>query len=253
MTIGLGALHSPAKNDNFFYFLGDDKQVYQVSGGNATRVSDHGVSHAVESYETVSDAVGWTFTLEGTNFYVLTFPSEDKTWMFNESLGRFGWTELSYGPDGGKYNANSYSFLGGKHLLGDESNGNLYELKLDAYDNNGDSMRRVRTLSSIHGGIMGHPGKRIQMSRFEIIMEKGVGLISGQGEDPIIIVEASYDGGKSFSAETFMHIGRLGQSNIRAEWFGLQSFYDLIIRISTSDPVQYTIMSGAIDIRLAGR
>ena len=253
MTIGLGALHSPAHNDNFMYMLGDDRQIYQIAGGNATRVSDHGVSHAMENYADVSDAVGWTLTLEGTNFYVITFPSADKTWMLNESLGRFGWTELSYGANGGRYNANSYSYFGGKHLLGDESNGKLYELGLETFDNDGSSMRRVRTLSSIHGGLLQHPGKRLQMSRFEIIMEKGVGLVSGQGEDPIIIIEASYDGGKSFSAETFMKVGRLGQSNIRAEWFGLQSFYDLIIRISTSDPVQYTLLSGAIDIRVAGR
>ena len=84
-------------------------------------------------------------------------------------------------------------------------------------------------------------------------MEMGVGLISGQGEDPKIMIEASYDGGKSFGPGTWMRIGRLGETNIRAEWWNLFSFYDLIIRITTSDPVAYSIQSGAIDIRLAGR
>ena len=74
-----------------------------------------------------------------------------------------------------------------------------------------------------------------------------------QGDDPIIIIEASYDGGKSFSAGTFMKIGRLGETNIRAEWWNMSKFYDLIIRITTSDPVHYTLQSGAIDLRLAGR
>jgi hypothetical protein len=91
------------------------------------------------------------------------------------------------------------------------------------------------------------------MSRFELILETGVGVISGQGEDPQIMLEASYDGGKSFDAGEWMKIGRMGETNIRAEWFSLRSFYDLVIRISTSDPVHYTIMTGVIDWRLAGR
>jgi hypothetical protein len=84
-------------------------------------------------------------------------------------------------------------------------------------------------------------------------MEMGVGTISGQGENPRVMIEASYDGGKSFDPGTWMRTGRLGETNLRAEWFNLTSFYDLIIRITTTDPVNYTIISGAIDLRLAGR
>jgi hypothetical protein len=91
------------------------------------------------------------------------------------------------------------------------------------------------------------------MSRFELILETGTGLISGQGENPRIMIEASYDGGRSFGAGTWMRVGRLGETQVRAEWFNMRSFYDLIIRLTTSDPVTYSIFSGAIDIRLAGR
>jgi hypothetical protein len=251
ISIGLAAVHSTAHNDNFLYWLGDDRQVYQAAGGTQNRISDKAVAHAIENYTTVSDAVGYTLTMEGQNFYILSFPTENKTWMVNESMGDKGWTELA--SEAGKYNSTSHNYVYGKHLLADFDNGNLYELDLDAYDNNGESIHRTRVMPSIHGGLIGVPGKRLQMSRFELIVETGVGTISGQGEDPKIMIEASYDGGKSFSAGTWMRIGRQGESNVRAEWFSLQSFYDLIIRITTSDPVQYTIMSGAIDLRLAGR
>ena len=137
--------------------------------------------------------------------------------------------------------------------MADAINGNLYQLDLDTFENNGETIQRIRVMPSIHGGLVGNPGKRIQMSRFELILETGVGVISGQGEDPRIMVEASYDGGKSFDDGTWMRIGRLGETNVRAEWFSMKSFYDLVIRITTSDPVHYTIMSAAIDWRLAGR
>jgi len=253
MSIGLAAIHSVDHNDNFMYWLGDDRQIYQASGGTPRRISSKAISHAIENYDFVDDAVAYTYTLEGQNFYQITFPTENKTWVVNEELGDDGWFEVSADRNGGKYNATSHTFIYGKHLISDELNGRLYELDLDAFDNNGTEIHRTRVMSSIHGGMVGAPGKRIQMSRFELILEAGVGLISGQGEDPKIMIEASYDGGKSFDAGTWMRIGRLGETNVRAEWFSLKSFYDLIIRITTSDPVHYTILSGAIDLRLAGR
>ena len=87
----------------------------------------------------------------------------------------------------------------------------------------------------------------------EFIMEKGVGLITGQGEDPKIMVEASYDGGRTWSPGTWMRIGRMGDFNIRAEWYSMKSFYDMIVRLTTSDPVAYNLYSATIDIRLAGK
>ncbi len=192
-------------------------------------------------------------TLEGQNFYFLTFPTEGQTWVVNEGLGNDGWFQLSSGLDDGQYSATSHSYVYGKHLVSHETNGDLLELSLDAFTNAGDTIKRTRVMSSISGDKIGAPGKRVQMSRFELILEKGVGLISGQGEDPQIMIEASYDGGKSFAHGTWMKIGMQGDSTVRAEWWNMATFYDLIIRITTSDPVHYTIQSGAIDLRLAGR
>ena len=252
-SIGLSAIHSVASNDEFMYWLSDDRQVYQAAGGSERRVSSIAIAHAIEGYTTVDDAVGWTMTLEGQNFYVLSFPSENKTWVINEGLGENGWFEISADLNQGKYNCTSYSYNYNKHLVADETNGNFYELDLNTFDNHGAKIQRTRVLSSIHGGLFDAPGKRVQMSRFELILETGVGLISGQGLEPLIMIEASYNGGRSFSVGTWMKIGRHGETNIRAEWFSLTSFYDLIIRITTSDPVAYSIQSGAIDVRLAGR
>lgn len=253
MSIGLSAIHSVANNDSFIYWLGDDRQVYQASGGSFNRVSSIAIAHAIEGYAVVSDAVGFTMTMEGQNFYMITFPTEGKTWMINEGLGKNGWFQLSADSLGGKYNINSHAFINGKHHFADDTNGNLYELDLNTYTNNGASIHRTRVMSSIHGGLLNAPGKSVQMSRFELIMETGVGLITGQGEDPIIMIESSIDGGKSFQSADFVNIGRLGDTSIRVEWWSLITFTDLIIRMTTSDPVHYTIFSGAIDLRLAGR
>ena len=250
--IGLDALHSVAHTDKFIYWLGDDKMVYRAISGNAQPISSIPIAHAMEGYAVTDDAVGYTFRMEGQNFYVLTFPAENKTWCLSEALGIDGWFNLSADTNRGKYNATSHMFVYNKHLLADETNGNLYTLDINAYSNSTLTVQRVRTLASIHGGLVGLPGKRIQMSSFELIMKKGVGLITGQGEDPQIIIEYSTDGGESFKQGQFVKVGRMGQTNIKVKWDNLASFYDLIIRITTSDPCYYSLQSASIEARLAG-
>jgi hypothetical protein len=120
LSIGLGAIYSVAHTDNFMYWLGDDRQVYRLaSGGGSEQLSTSAIAYAMENYTTVDDAVGWVMTLSGQKFYVLTFPSANKTWVVNEAFGNEGWFELSADTLRGRYNATSHLYLYCKHLLAD--------------------------------------------------------------------------------------------------------------------------------------
>lgn len=250
--VGLDALHSVANTDSFIYWLGDDKSVYQAVSGNARSISTIPLAKAIEGYAVTSDAVGYTFKIQGQNFYQITFPTENKTWCFSEGLGEQGWFNLSSDTDEGQYNATSHMFVYNKHLLADRLNGKLYKLDIDAFTNDTETMHRVRTLASISGSSIKQPGKRLEMSSLELIMKKGVGTISGQGENPRIMIEYSTDGGNSFAPSTWARVGRQGETNIKVKWDKTLQFYDLIIRLSTSDPVYFSIQQGSIKLRLAG-
>lgn len=253
INVGLVATHSVANTKDFIYWLGSDLQIYQARGGQEQIISTAAIAGAIQGYSTVSDAFCEVFTIDNKTMVKFTFPTANKTWCLNEELGVNGWFELSEGITNGRYNAGSMLEVYNKVLVGDRSNGQLYKLDFDTYDQAGEPWRRRRVISSINGDMLGKKGARVQMSRFELIMEMGVGLISGQGEDPLIMIEPSYDGGKSWATGTWMRIGRLGETNIRAEWFNMNSFYDMMVRITTSDPVAYNIYSGAVDLKLAGR
>lgn len=253
INVGLQATHSVANSRDFIYWLGSDLQVYSARGGQEQPVSSTAVTAAIKSYSTTSDAFAEVFTIDNHVVYKLTFPTANKTWCMIESLGVNGWFELSEGITDGQYNAGSILEIYNKILVGDRTSGDLYTLDFDTYDQAGTEWRRRRVMASINGDVLGQKGHRVEMSRMEFILETGVGLISGQGENPRIMIEASYDGGRSWATGTWMRIGRLGEYNIRAEWYSMKSFYDMIVRITTSDPVAYNIYSGAIDLRLAGR
>jgi len=253
VSVGLSAIHSVNNTRDYVYWLGSDNQVYRMRSGQADPISTTAISAEIQGFDIIDDAFGEILTIDNKYIYVLTFPSENKTWALNEELGKDGWFELSEGVDSNRYNAGSISNVYEKVLIGDKDNGNLYELDFNTYDLNGETWQRRRVISSINGDMLGQKGKRVQMSRLELIIESGTGLIHGQGDDPQIMIEASYDGGASWDAGTWMKIGRLGNNVKRAEWFSMKSFYDMIVRITVTDPVDISIFSGAIDLRLAGR
>lgn len=251
--IGLGAINSVAHTDEAMYWLGDDNAIYQASGATKRRVSTSAISHWLDGYSDLSDAYGYTFTVEGLNFYLITFPSQDRTFCLNESLGDKGWFELSSGTNGGKYQGASLVKAYNDNFVSDYDNGRIYKLDYATFTNNLETIQRRRTTGSINGKLLGRPGNRVQMSRLELIMETGDTLVSGQGDNARIQFEVSYDGGKSWVTKGWGVVGRLGQNTIRVEMFNLDSFYDCIVRLTTSDPIMYSIYSATADLRLAGR
>lgn len=249
--VGCASKFSVANTDEFLYWLGDDSAIYQATGGTKQRISTSAISGDIESYSTTVDAIGQTFTFQGMNFYMLTFPTVSKTWCLNESLGKNGWFELSSGLDYGQYEVSSIVQAYGK--LWGVGFGKLFELDINTYTNGGNPILRCRTTSSINGKLLGKPGAEVQMSKLKLLMETGRTVLSGQGENPRIMFEVSYDGGVSWVPKGWAKTGRLGQFILEVEMFNLDVFYDCIVRFSTSDPTQYSVYSATVDLRLTGR
>ena len=248
LPVGIAGIHSAANNDNYIYWLADDNRVYRTTGQGTEAKSTIAISHAYEGYSTVSDAIGNCFTMEGQNFYLLTFPAENKTWCYHEQADI--WFEVSSGVSGGKYRGTSIVYAYRKHLVADATTGDLYYLDTESYDENGETVVRVRDTGVFHSGMIGTPGKRVEFNRFELIMEAGVGLLSGQGNDPVIMLQTSDDGGKTWSTEMWGTTGKLGEFLWKVEWSALGSAYSRILRVRTSDPVFYSIHSALVDVEI---
>ena len=250
ITIGLDARMSIGSNDTFMYWLADDKRVYRAQApGSATAVSNIALSNAFENYDTTSDAIGYCYTLQGQNFYKLSFPTEDKTWQYSEAVGQ--WFETSRSATTGRDVANTHAFAYGKNLVADYRNSNIYELDVNTYDENGAAMTRQRDTGVLHGGLAGAPGREIEFNRFELILERGVGIISGQGSDPVIMLQLSIDGGRTFNTEQWARIGKSAEFLQKVEWFGLGRASEFIIRVKTSDPVPFSIHAANADIEIS--
>lgn len=245
--VGLSALHCVGNSDEFMYFLGTDNQVYAMSGSQLQVVSQQPLTREISKYTKTSDAFGWCTKYQGQWMFIMTFPSASKTWVYPEG-GE--WFELSDDAMGNRWIGNSYAFAYRKHFVADYQNGNLYELDDDTYTNNGNEIIRMRDTGVIHGGLIGQDGKEITMGKFELYLQTGVGLLSGQGSDPKIMLSYSDDGGQTWSEEQWGYIGKLGDFVIRVTWDAQGSFLNRIIRVSTSDPVYYSIHSASAELEV---
>jgi len=231
---GCIAPYSVAKIDNTVFWLCDDLSVYAAKGFVPTKISNPGIDYAIETYTKVDDAIGYTYIQEGHHFYVLTFPSENATWVFD------GITELWHerSSDGGRHRSNNYIKAYGKHLVGDYENGNIYQLDLDTYTDNGSLIVRDAVSPAIHNEV-----DNVFMSRFQIDIESGTGLVTGQGSDPQAMLRWSDDGGRTWSNEHWSSMGKLGEYLYRVVWRRLGRFRQRIFWLRISDPIKVSIIS----------
>lgn len=248
-NIGVGAVHSIADTRDFIYFMGSDKLVYRINQFQEYLVTPPGIANEFSGY-TISDAKAFTIRIEGQDFYVIRFPTDGKSYMYCENSD--SWTELTNKNSETIYPANSYQYVYGKHLITDATTSAIYELDLDTYDNNGDDIIRERVTYPISAIALDKPGQRLLMNSFEVVMEMGTGLATGQGSDPKMMFEASYDGGKSWTNVATVPIGRTGESIGKVRWFNLASFYEVMIRMTMSDPVFFSIQKATIELQLDG-
>lgn len=250
LEVGCAAPLSIAKIDNTVFWLAANADgvgtVQRAAGYTPQRVSDHGVEYAISSYMAegydISDAQAFTYQQEGHSFYVLTFPSAGRTWVFDAILGL--WHERMWrDPADNSWDRvrdNCQMQFDNKTLVGDWENGNVYELRLDVYDDNGDPLVAVRQAPHIAQGRFWQFFHRLWVD-----METGVGLASGS--DPEVVLQWSDDGGHTWSNEHRAKMGKMGEYKTRCVWRRLGKSRDRIFRVTITDPVKRALIDADIE------
>lgn len=248
---GCAAAQSVAKMDNAVFWLSADKRgqghVMRAQGYQPQIISTRAVEYAIQGYADISDAVAYTYQQEGHAFYVLNFPTGNATWVYDAATNL--WHERMYWNAGAeeRHRGTAYAFCFGRHLVLDHSNGRVYELDLDAHADDGQELRAIRRTQHQHA-----QGRRLFWSELQIDIDAGVGLASGQGSDPQMMLRWSDDGGKTWSSEHWREMGRMGEYKRRAIWRRLGASWDRVYEVTISDPVKRVIVDAWANVE-AGR
>jgi len=248
MEVGIEAAHSLAQFSGGLVWLASndegDAYVVHMQGLTATPISTPEIEWQISEFTIKNDAIGAIYRQAGRIFYVLTFPSADKSFCFDLTPDGRDWHERkSYQL--GRWRVAGIGYLAGKVICGDYDNAKFYKLDFNTYDEDGAVLERIRIAPVIHK-------TRKVMTFWEVIVElkTGVGLTTGQGSDPQIMLSYSDDGGETWSSELWETLGKIGERLTEVKWEQLGDSKERIFQIKVTDPVEVEILGAYADITL---
>lgn len=243
-TIQHGILYkySVAALDNSLFFAGRGADggfvIWRTDGYGPQRVSNHAVERSIHALGALSSKpVAWAYKDHGHSFYVLTFPGNNLTWVYDATTGM--WHERSYlnGSTEEAHRGYCHVFVGGEdgataaQLVGDRANGRIYKMDLSYLDDFGNAIRRERR--AIH---LADEQKRIFYKRLQLEIEAAAGAFT---------LEYSNDGGGTFSSAI---TGRANFSNAGRVWDRLGSARDRVFRIRSTASIKHAWMDAYLDL-----
>lgn len=246
---GCGAPFSPEVVGTSVVWLGQtvngNGTVLRTPGFSVETISNFATQYAFGQLETLSDAIGDSYEDLGHTFYILTFPGAESTWVWDASTNiwceRSTWNPSTYEWESWRPIFHAFAF--GKHRILDLRGPRVYEMSSDyGFDVEGMVLRRMRRPPALM-----NDNKRVRYNRIELLAEVGLGLTTGQGENPQAALQMSNDGGKTFGAEIFRSAGALGNYGVRIEWLRLGAARKRVFQFVFSDPIPWRILNAIID------
>jgi hypothetical protein len=247
--VGCAAVNSITRAGEQLVWLGRNEQGQNVvvctNQYSWKRISTHAVEHAIASYPVVNDAIGYSYEEDGHSFYMLIFPTADKTWCFDFTSGSWH-KRLSFDPVAGVYHrhrSNCFMDFGDVRLVGDYQSGQIHQMSRSYYTDAGNPLRALRRTPHIWSK---ENRERVFFSQFQIEFTPGVGLQVGQGSNPQAMLKWSDDGGFTWSTERWTSIGKAGDTKNRAIWRALGRARDRVWEVVITDPVPRDIIGATL-------
>jgi hypothetical protein len=279
---GIAAKFSIARFAEQFLFVSKDTRGQAIIGGiqgyQFQRVSTHAVEQSLVG-KVISDAIAYSYQIEGHEFYVVTFPTADLTWAYDLSTKMWHkWLSVDDQNVYHRHRSNCAAFFEGRNLVGDYENGKIYRLEQTVYTDNGQKIRRLRRAPHLTADlqrqyfdelqIQFQPGVGLTGIVYDGVQKEPTSLIIGASatetidpteafdiwyinslnlESPGVVPKAmlrwSNDGGSTWSNEHWVSIGQIGKYKNRAIWRRLGTARDRIFEVVVSDPIKAVIVS----------
>jgi hypothetical protein len=239
VSIGLLSTHATALSDFGMYAVGRDsdgnEMVYRQGQGSPQRVSTATIDRKIkEVTEANRDAIalsahGWN----GHSMIGLHLPGVGD-YFYDVLTG--AWHRRKE-INSGRHLAHAFTAWNGDIYAGQQNAGVIFRLDRDVYTHGGNPVRRVAT------GVIPVEDGRPPISNLTVETQGGVGLVSGQGEDPQVLLRIAKDG-HTFSAEKSRSFGKRGEFSSRAVFGPLGRLQPpaAVVEVAVSDPVPATVM-----------
>ncbi len=255
IQIGCGAANSIVEIDDLIIWL--DNRGYIVQSNISPLVRDNNSGYALQvisteaitteilEYSTRSDAIACTYTDRGHLMYAISFPTAQKTWVYDYTMKTWherSWANLISGDP--EHHLIQYAaVLENLQLGGGIRSGKIYLLKPDVYTEDSVAPTRTRVVAPVYEqdiyGLIGIDNLSVRLT---------TGL-AAQGSEPEIAMRYSNDGGFTWSNETLrVSTGATGEYAKRVDWNRLGISREWLFEFVISDSEPFSIIDATIDI-----
>ena len=215
--------------------------IVQATGFIPKVISSPALNSTIGSYDKIDDASAFTMQWKGHTWYVLTFPSESVTWVYDDSEQVwFEWSSWELGRS--RYA--THTFFNNSHYMGDYLSGKVYKLDTTTKQEDGSIVERLRRTPHFFS-----EKALMFFNVVELEFEYGVG-----GEDDAqVMVRWSDDYGHTWSQEYWKPLGKIGEYDRRLRWKRLGSSRDRIYEIRITDSCLPTLIAGYVQAKESSR
>jgi hypothetical protein len=194
-------------------------QVRMAQGLESKVVSPRWVERELEGEADIWTAYAYQYTQKGHSFYCITTRAASKQWVYDITTGMWH-TRTKCGSVTGttcnsetKPSANCYAYYKGKHLVGDPSNGKIYEYDFDTYTDNSKYTEAIKQVY-VPSGL-----SESYCDWIKLVAETGMEYNNGETSvEASILLKHSTDRGNSWTSEASRATGEDGETDKRIVW-----------------------------------
>lgn len=245
---GCAAPYSIATNNGTLFWLSANQegqgQVVATAGLNTQVISTNAIAAEISKFSKIDDAIGFTYTYQRHNFYVLTFPTADRSFVYDTTTQL--WHEWSSGGVDKRHVANFHIFFDNRHMVGSSEVGKMLQLDWDKYTEDGENITRLRRGPYIKGDA----DEFVFHHKVKMDFETGVG--NSDDEYPVVMLRWT-DDGKTFSNELWRPLGAQGEYYRTVEWRKLGRSKYRAYEVQITDPVKVVLVNAFADISFSAR
>lgn len=210
-------------------------------GYNAKKISTFALENEWQKYSRVDDAISGAYQLNGHTFWVITFPTADKTWVYDlatEQWYQSTWVDTDgvEHRDRAPFYAQAYDIVIGQ----DWESGLLYQITSDEYTDNGNSIFCRRGFPHFLNEM-----KRITHWSLTADMQCGTSTDPESNDDPPLLnMRYSDDRGQTWSDPVIKSLGGIGEYYVSPQFQRLGMARDRVYELFWTANVK-TALNGA--------